>query len=334
MIIREGSHYFHAMPTPPRHRLLGLAPSFTGPRGLALWSPFDPPITSVTLCHGELDSRVGASVRVISAVPAAAAVRDGRRDPDLDDVAYPALAGLPHFTGEDLQTAAAALHQPKGSALWNPRELTVDGAAVPFQAYHHHDRWWVTVTVLHDVAVGVIASDTAPDNLELVTVDADLPGYEAAPVLPPQVGNPADTRARFALEGMEPVLVHAWAKDALAAGAQAPALHAVIGADLRDPGAVQRAFDAALDELGAPRFGSDEELRWQYARYMARAAVDGEIDDTGAARRIVWGTADPLGRPARLRPFVEAVQEADRHGSDEDEVEATCLDLMQDLLAT
>ena len=109
MVIRDGSRYHHAMPTRPRHRLLGLPPSFTGARGLSMWNPPDGPITTVTLSHGERDLRTGVGVSVVSAAPSALRTRGGVAEPDLDDVVHTALVALPGLTGEDLDSAVAAL---------------------------------------------------------------------------------------------------------------------------------------------------------------------------------------------------------------------------------
>lgn len=325
MIIREGSRYVHAMPAPPRHRVLGLARSSTGPRGLSMWNPQDsPPVTSVTLSHGRIDPRAGAGVRVTSAACG---------DHALGDVLFANLTPLPGITGEEVQALASSLEDLGRSALWNSLDLRVDGNPTTFQIHRHRDRWWIAVAALDDIAVGLSATDTTPGDVELVTLDPDLPGYEAAPALRPGVGHPADTRARFEIEGLEPVLVRQWAVDALAAGADVPALHRVVDIDLSDRASLRTAFDTALDELGAPRLGEDG-VRWQYVAYLARAVVDGELDATRAARRVVWGAADPLGRPERLRPFVEAVERADDPRADKELVEATCRRVVDEFLAT
>jgi hypothetical protein len=143
----------------------------------------------------------------------------------------------------------------------------------------------------------------------------------------------ADTRARLMLEGMDPAVISFWASTALEAGADTPALRRTAVADVRDQETQRRDFHLALDELGAPRL-NEEGVRWQYAAYNARSAVMGELDGTRAARRIVWGAADPLGGPVRLQPFVDAVREADKPGADEDQIEAMCLRLAREYLSS
>ncbi|WP_328291340.1 hypothetical protein OG218_00985 [Kineococcus sp. NBC_00420] len=141
----------------------------------------------------------------------------------------------------------------------------------------------------------------------------------------------ADTRARLMLEGMDPAVIYFWAVATLEAGADTPALRRTAAADVRDQEAQRCEFHLALDELGAPRL-NEEEVGWQYARYTARSAVIGELDATRAARRIVWGAADPLGAPKQLRPFVDAVKEAGRPGADENQIEAMCMRLAREYL--
>jgi hypothetical protein len=143
--------------------------------------------------------------------------------------------------------------------------------------------------------------------------------------------DPTDTRARLMIEGMDPALIHYWALDTLAA--DTPALHHTAEADVRDHDAIHHHFHLALDQLGAPRM-NETEARWQYARYTARAAVDGELEAITAARRIVWGSAEPVGQPDRLQPFTNAVREADRPGVVAQVVEANCLRLARDYLAS
>ena len=347
MVIRDGSRYHHAMPTRPRHRLLGLSPSFTGARGLSMWNPPDGPITTVTLSHGERDLRTGAGVSVVSAAPSAFRTRGGVAEPDLDDVVHTALVALPGLTGEDLDSAVAALEDeqddpdPHGPALWSTVPIPVDGVPRPFRIHRpiHRDPGrggeglWVAVAALPDVAVGLVASATDPARVELVTLDPDLPDYETAPVLHPRVGDLADTRARLLVEGVEPVLMRYWARDALAAGADTPSLHLAATTDLREPAALRRSFDSALDELGAPRLDGTA-ARWQYVRYAARSAVEGDLQATEAARRIASHAAGGLGFPARLQPFVDAVRDTVHPGRDPEEVEAACLRLARNLLAT
>lgn len=149
----------------------------------------------------------------------------------------------------------------------------------------------------------------------------------------------ADTRARSLVEGMEPVLMHYWALDALAAGAEAPALRRTAETDVRAASALRAHFDQALDELGAPRL-DEVAARWQYARYMARAVIEGELDAITAARRIVWGAADPLRQPEQLRPFIDAIDAiraadpAANPAADAERIEAICRQAARDYLAS
>jgi hypothetical protein len=143
--------------------------------------------------------------------------------------------------------------------------------------------------------------------------------------------DPTDTRARLMIEGMDPALIHYWALDTLAAGTDTPAVRQTAEADVRDQEALHRHFNLALDDLGAPRL-DETGARWHYARYMARCAVEGDLDAITAVRRIVWGSAAPLGQPDRLQPFTDAVREADRPGADAGVIEAGCLRLTRDYL--
>ncbi|GAB3599039.1 hypothetical protein GCM10027586_01470 [Kineococcus gypseus] len=193
MIVRDGSPYVPAMPTLPSFRVLGLAPSHPGARGVALWNPLEPPVLSVTLSHGHLDLATGPGVHVTSQLAAtsapftASALRPG-------DVVLTSLLSLPGTSVAEAERTAALLYQPHPAAgagagaspAWRNVQVPVDGVPTAFRQHQHRStQHWVAVAEVGEVCIALLAHAIDVDDLALVTVDADLPGYEcAAPTSP------------------------------------------------------------------------------------------------------------------------------------------------------
>lgn len=306
MIIRANSRFIHAVPLPVPFRALGLDASFTGARGLAMWNPIGSPTSTITLCHGELDPRSPRpSVRIVTE---SRHTEPGREHTDAIGTALLALPGL---SWEDGDAIAASLRERSDTTLTTM--LTVDGMPTPFALHRHGTRYWVATAVLPDVDVAVISHATELEDIALVTLDADLSDYEAAPAIVPRLRDLADSRADLVLGWADPVMISIWARHARDAGADVPALHRILAGDLGDEDGLRRDYEQALDELGAPLLDVTQ-ARWQVARSWAAAAVEGDLQPEEAARRITMEVYDQLGRPKSLQPVVNAYREVERHG--------------------
>ncbi|MEW1958905.1 hypothetical protein [Kineococcus sp. NPDC059986] len=302
MISRENSRFIHAVPLPLPFRALGLDASFTGPRGLAMWNPIGAPTTTITLCHGEVDpSSPRPSVRVVTEP------RDTAPGAGYADAVRTALLTLPGLADEDDDDIAVSLRGRSDITL------LVDGTPTPFALHRSGSRYWVAAAALPDVEVAVTAHATAVEDIALVTLDADLSDYEAAPTIVPRLRDLADSRADLVLGWADPVGVLRWAQHARDAGVDVPALHRILAGDLSDADRLRCDYEQALDELGAPQLDVTQ-ARWQVARSWAAAAVDGDLRPEEAARRIAVEVHDQLGWPDSLQPVVAAHREVERRG--------------------
>jgi hypothetical protein len=297
VIIRANSKFIHAVPLPLPFRALGLDASFTGHRGLAMWNPPSLPVTTITLSHGELDPQSPRpSVRVITDCNGEQA--------DAAEKATRELTGLGWQADEAIATSLRARTDVT---------IAVDGTPTPFALHRHGTRHWVAFASLPDIEVAIAAHATALEDVALITVDADLADYEAAPEIVPSLGDLADARADQVLGWLEPLSIVFWAHRALEVGADVPALHRITTADPRDEERLRRHHEQALDELGAPRLDATQ-ARWHMARSWATALAEGGLLPREAARRIAEETHEQLGRPASLQPLVDAHREVERRG--------------------
>ncbi|MDI2131111.1 hypothetical protein [Yinghuangia seranimata] len=108
------------------------------------------------------------------------------------------------------------------------------------------------------------------------------------------------------------------ALDAVLAGVESPSLTRLAGLARGEHREARELFARAAEELGLVPLLPDvlDAARWEAALWWAGRIVDGTLDPVEGLTLIVREAAAELDYPARLRPFVDALADAETQGPD------------------